>query len=295
MNTTLTANTKRLVVTGATGFIGTHFINDAKEYDITPVFLRAQLSQELTLANYDAIIHFAALVHQMQGAPEEAYLSVNRDLTLSLAQKAKEDGVKHFIFISTIKVYGEETTTVPLNENTPCTPSDPYGTSKLAAEEALLKIASDSFTVSIIRIPLVYGEGVKANMLNLIKLCDKIPLLPFGGIENRRSMVYVKNLTAFIKILLQQRLSGVFIVADTVPISTTDLIKTIADALGKKLFLFTIPPFAVHLLQRFKPSIHQRLFGSLELDPTESFSRLRFTPPFTTEEGIKAMIRGSKL
>lgn len=294
LQTTLSTDRKRLVITGATGFIGTHFIHDAKEYDVTPVSLRTQQLQDLTFADHDALIHFAALVHQMQGAPEEAYLSVNRDLTLSLAQKAKDDGVKHFIFISTIKVYGEETTAAPLNEHTHCTPSDPYGASKLAAEEALLNMASDDFTVSVIRIPLVYGAGVKANMLNLIKLCDKAPILPFGGIENRRSMVYVKNLTAFIKTLLEQRQGGIFIAADAAPVSTTDLITTIAGALGKKVFLFAVPPFAVRLLERFKPSIHQRLFGSLELDPTASFNRLRFTPPFTTAEGIKAMIRWYK-
>lgn len=294
MHTLLSTNSKKLVITGATGFIGNQFINDAKEYAITPISLRTQRPQDLTLTNYDAVIHFAALVHQMHGAPEEEYLSINRDLTLSLAQKAKNDGVSHFIFISTIKVYGEETTITPLNETTACHPLDPYGKSKLAAEKGLLKLASEDFTVSIIRIPLVYGEGVKANMLNLIKLCDKISFLPFGGIHNKRSMLYVKNLTAFIKTLLKQRQFGIFIVADAAPISTTNLIKTIANALEKKLFLFPLPLFVINLLQRIRPSLHQRLFSSLEINPSESFSRLSFTPPFTTQEGINAMIKWYK-
>jgi len=283
--------TMKILLTGASGFIGTHFMQDVISHDIMPLSLRDHTAESFDLKGYDAIVHMAALVHQMQGAPEEAYTAINCDLTLSLAQKAKNEGVGHFIFISTIKVYGEETTAIALNENTPCHPSDPYGISKLSAEKGLLQMASEDFTVSIIRIPLVYGEGVKANMLNLIKLCDKAPFLPFGGIENRRSMVYVKNLTAFIKTVLEQRNSGIFIAADTTPVSTTDLIQMITQALGKKLFLFTLPSYAIHLLERIRPSLHQRLFGSLELDPSESFKKLRFTPPFTTQEGIEAMIR----
>lgn len=281
----------KILLTGASGFIGTHFLQDAAEHQITPVSLRSNSPAKLNLAGYDAVVHLAALVHQMQGAPEKEYFVVNSDLTLALAQKAKDEGVRHFVFISTIKVYGEETTKTPLDENSPCHPRDPYGMSKLTAEKELLAMQSKNFMVSIIRIPLVYGERVKANMLNLIKLCDRTPLLPFGGINNRRSMLYVKNLTAFINTLLAQRASGIFIASDSAPISTTDLITMISHALGKKLYLFTPPNGILTLLQKFKPALYQRLFASLELDPSESFKKLRFTPPFTTENGINAMIR----
>lgn len=281
---------KTLLLTGSSGFIGRHFIRDSLKHDIHSVSLRNTLPESLDLTGYDALIHLAALVHQMQGAPKEEYFHINRDLTLSLAQKAKNDGVKHFIFVSTVKVYGEETTTAPLTEHSPCHPNDPYGESKLAAEEGLLAMASEYFTVSIIRIPLVYGEGVKANMFNLIKLCDTLPLLPFGGINNRRSMVYVKNVTAFINTLLEQRASGIFIVSDSKPISTTQLVQIIYTVLDKKRILLTLPKVLINLIQRLKPSLHQRLFGSLEIDPSASFKKLKFIPPYTTEEGIKAMI-----
>ncbi len=280
----------KILLTGASGFIASHFIHDAIEEEIIPVSLRNTLPNDLDLKSYDAIIHLAALVHQMHGAKEEKYYTINHDLTLSLAQKAKKDGVKHFIFMSTIKVYGEETTKIPLNEESPCHPNDPYGESKLAAEKGLLAMASEDFTVSIIRIPLVYGEGVKANMLNLIKLCDILPLLPFGGIDNRRSMVYVKNVTAFINTLLDQRASGVFIVSDSKPVSTTQLVQIMYTALNKKGILLTLPKVLVNLIRRLKPSLHQRLFGSLEIDPSASFEKLKFIPPYTTEEGIKVMI-----
>lgn len=280
----------KLFLTGATGFIGNHLIKDLIKYETTSISLQKTQPEHLNLKSYGAIIHLAALVHQMQGAKKEEYFRINCDLTLALAKKAKKDGVKHFIFMSTIKVYGEETTKIPLNEESPCHPNDPYGESKLAAEEGLLAMASEDFTVSIIRIPLVYGEGVKANMLNLIKLCDILPLLPFGGIDNRRSMVYVKNVTAFINTLLDQRASGVFIVSDSKPISTTQLVQIIYTVLDKKRILLTLPKVLINLIRRLKPSLHQRLFGSLEIDPSASFEKLKFIPPYTTEEGIKAMI-----
>jgi nucleoside-diphosphate-sugar epimerase len=291
LQNTLTTESNTLLVTGASGFIGSHFILDSIERDITPISLRSAHPEDLDLKSYSAVIHLAALVHQMQGAPEEEYFRINCDLTLSLAQKAKKDGVKHFIFMSTIKVYGEETTTTPLMENSPCHPNDPYGESKLTAENGLLAMISEDFAVSIIRIPLVYGERVKANMFNLIKLCDTLPLLPFGGINNRRSMVYVKNVTAFINALLDQRSSGVFIVSDSKPVSTTQLVRIILSALGKKRLLLTLPQTFVNLIQQLKPSLHQRLFGSLEVDPSASFKKLEFTPPFSTEEGVDAMVR----
>lgn len=280
----------KILLTGATGFIGNHLIRDLIKYEITSISLRKKQPEHLDLKNYDAVIHLAALVHQMQRAQNEEYFRINCDLTLALAKKAKKDGVNHFIFMSTIKVYGEKTTKIPLDEKSSCHPNDPYGASKLAAEEGLLAIASEDFTVSIIRIPLVYGEGVKANMFNLIKLCDTLPLLPFGGIDNHRSMVYVKNVTAFINTLLDQRASGVFIVSDSKPVSTTQLIQIIYTALNKKGILLTLPKVLVNLIRRLKPSLYQRLFGSLEIDPSASFRQLNFTPPYTSEEGIKAMI-----
>lgn len=281
----------KLFLTGATGFIGNHLLKDLTEHRITPMSLHNTQVEKLNLGGFDAVIHLAALVHQMQGASKEEYFRINFDLTLSLAKKAKNNGVKHFIFMSTIKVYGEETTTAPLDEKSPCHPNDPYGESKLAAEEGLLAMTSEDFMVSIIRIPLVYGEGVKANMFNLIKLCNALPFLPFGGINNRRSMVYVKNVTAFINALLKQRASGVFIVSDSIPISTAQLAQIILAALGKKGIALPLPKVFVNLLQRLKPSLHQRLFCSLELDPSASFKKLNFIPPYPTEEGIKAMIR----
>lgn len=281
----------KLLVTGASGFIGSHFIQDASKNDLTPISLRDTQPEHLNLNGYDAVIHLAALVHQIDGAPKEEYFRINHDRTLSLAQKAKNDGVNHFIFMSTIKVYGEETSITPFDEKSPCRPRGPYAESKFAAEEGLLAMASDNFKVSIIRIPLVYGEGVKANMFNLIKLCDTIPLLPFGKINNRRSMVYVKNVTAFINVLLEQRISGIFIVSDFKPISTTRLIQIILSALKKQGIVLSLPQIFITLIQQFKPSLHQRLFGSLEVNPSSSFKKLHFTPPYTTEEGIQAMIR----
>lgn len=281
----------KILLTGASGFIGMHLIQDISEHQIIPISLRDTLPENLDLHEYDAVIHLAALVHQMSIVPEHDYLRINRDLTLSLAQKAKESGVSHFIFMSTVKVYGEETTLIPLNENSPVHPSEPYGKSKRQAEEGLLSMSSENFTVSIIRTPLVYGEGVRANMFNLIKLCDTLPILPFGGINNRRSIVYVKNLTAFIHTLLNDPQSEIFLVTDLFPVSTTQLIQNIQIALGKKGRLLPLPTWLINLIRQIKPSIHQRLFGSLEFDPSISFKKLNFIPLFSTKEGIENTVR----
>ncbi len=224
----------------------------------------------------------------MNGASEEAYNEVNVIKTVALAKKAKDAGVKHFIFMSSVKVYGEESDT-PYTETTSCLPKDPYGESKLEAENALLSLKDKTFKVSIIRTPVVYGEGVKANILKLIGLTDKYSYLPFGGITNRRSMVYLENLTHLISEIIVQKKEGVFLASDDNPVSTTDLIRSIATALHKKIFLFESKTLK-QTLKIFKPSLYQRLYKSLYLDNARTRTRLNLTNPYTSQEGIVKMV-----
>ena len=184
-----------ILLTGSNGFIGSYFKEKySDKYKIkTFSFLNDKLNI-LNLNDVDTIVHLSALVHQMGGASKDDYYRINVKNSLELAKKAKKSGVKHFIFMSTVKVYGEESHIV-YKENTPCNPKDEYGKSKLEAEIELKKLENSNFTISIIRTPIVYGAGVKANILNLIKLVDKVPILPLGNIQNRRSMVYIANLT----------------------------------------------------------------------------------------------------
>jgi len=278
-----------ILLTGSRGFVGSYFKEHySNNYNInTFSFLKDHLS-DLDLTQIDTIVHLSALVHQMGGAGKSEYENVNITQTLVLAKKAKQSGVKHFIFMSTVKVYGEETDIV-YREDTHCNPQDAYGKSKLEAEIELQKLESSDFMVSIIRTPIVYGAGVKANILNLIDIIKKMPVLPFANIHNRRSMVYIGNLSAIINQIIKIKKSGIFLANDDRAISTTELICLIAEALHKKVFLLSIPFFS-RLLKQVKPAYYKRLYGSLEVNNTLTKKELNFSNPYSTETGIKLMI-----
>jgi len=281
----------KLLITGYSGFIGSYFIHKYKEkYNIKTFSFRENDINLLNFNDTNVIFHLSALVHQMRGASKEEYERVNVTQTLQLAKKAKENGVKQFIFMSTVKVYGEETDSM-YTENTTCKPQDEYGKSKLKAENSLLELADDNFNVSIIRTPIVYGYGVKANIKALINLVNKVPLLPFGRIENKRSMVYIGNLCHLVDEVMQQKQSGVFLSSDDFALSTSKLIGIIAKNLNKKVYLLKIPLFET-LLKLFKPSFHKRLYCSLEVDNSITKEKLNLKNPYNVEEGIKYMIKG---
>ncbi len=284
---------KSLLLTGANGFVGSYFKSKfADKYNIQTFSFLNDDFKSLHVEGVEVIIHLSALVHQMGGATKEDYEKVNVTQTLDLAKKAKEGGVKHFIFMSSIKVYGEETN-VAYSETSTCEPEDEYGKSKLKAENELRKLESDTFKVSTIRTPIVYGYEVKANIKNLIRLVQKVPVLPFGNIQNKRSMIYVGNLCFFMDAIIKKQMSGVFLVADERAVSTTELIELIAQALGKKVYLIQVP-FFEGFLRLVKPSFHKRLFGSLEVDNHDTLTRLfgeaKASLPYSTEEGVKLMI-----
>ncbi len=285
---------KKLLITGSNGFVGNYFINKYKnKYEIkTFSFLKDDINS-LDCSDVNVVFHLSALVHQMDGASCEEYERVNVIQTLELAKKAKESGVKHFIFMSTVKVYGEETTS-KYSENSICNPEDEYGKSKLKAENELLKLEDDSFRVSIIRTPIVYGYGVKANIKSLINLVNKVPLLPFGKTENKRSMVYIGNLCHLVYETITQEKSGIFLASDDQPLSTSRLIELMAKNLDKKVYLVKIP-FFESLLKILKPSFHKRLYGSLEVDNSITKEKLNLKNPYSVEDGIKLMINGEQL
>ncbi|MEN8147892.1 MAG: NAD-dependent epimerase/dehydratase family protein [Campylobacterota bacterium] len=278
----------KLLLTGATGFIGSSFYSNYHDrFEIETFSFQKDLNT-LSINNIDTLVHLSALVHRMDGASDEAYHEVNVVKTVALAQKAKDAGVKQFIFMSTVKVYGEESST-PYTETTPCHPKDPYGESKLKAENALLSLENEAFKIAIIRTPVVYGEGVKANILKLIGLTEKYAYLPFGGVANRRSMVYVENLAHLISELVLQEEKGIFLASDDHPLSTTQLIRSIAEALNKKVLLF--PCHILKLtLRLIKPTLYQRLYGNLFVDNTQTRTQLHLTNPCTSQEGIEKMI-----
>jgi nucleoside-diphosphate-sugar epimerase len=279
-----------ILLTGASGFIGQRYIEYSADYNIISISLRKTLVKDIDFSNIGTILHMAGKAHQMQKIDDQIYFDVNYTLTKKLANAAKKAGVKHFVFISTIKVYGENPTTL-YTEETACVPkNDPYGESKLKAEKYLQSIEDDTFKVAIVRPPLVYGPGVKGNLIRFLKLGEKGYPLPFANINNRRTMVYLNNLIELINKIIDIKASGIFLAGDREPISTTKLISEIRNNLGKKTRLFKMPTVLKKMLQAIKPGMTIRLFGSLEMDTSLTNKNLNFTPPYTIEDGIKDMV-----
>ena len=283
---------KTVLITGSTGFIVTHFQSQFKmKYKVETLSFFRDDFDKLDLSQIDVVVHLAALVHQMGGVSKDEYYRVNVSNTMKFAQKAKEDKVKHFVFMSTVKIYGEETIKGNYVEASKCLPQNDYGKSKLKAEHELQKLENETFKVSIIRTPVVYGHGVKANIKNLIVLIKAVPILPVGGIRNKRSFVYIGNLCDMIDRIIEEKKGGVFLAADDEPISTTDLINMISNAMGKKTILIKIPLFEA-VLKLLKPSIHKKLYGNLIVDNTVTKKKLNFKNRFSTKEGIRLMVDG---
>lgn len=281
----------KILITGKNSFIGKNFIKFSQFKDINEVSLIDNKPEKIDFSDYDVVLHLAAIVHQSKKIPESEYFKINRDLCLSVAEKARNDAVRQFIYLSTLKVYGDENHCNSLrNENSNCYPNDAYGKSKHEAEIGLRKLEDDRYAISIIRTPLVYGEGVKANMLRIIKLVDHFPVLPFGRIENRRNFTYTENLVAFIDRIIEKQAPGIFIAMDESAISTSDLVMYIAGFLKKKITLFKLPSFLIRTGNHLKPEVFERLFGSLEVDNSKTKKLLDFNPPVTTEEGLRRTV-----
>jgi nucleoside-diphosphate-sugar epimerase len=281
----------KILITGANSFIGTSFKKYSVFRDTDVVSLIGKSAGEIDFRKYEVVLHLAAIVHQSKRISENEYFKINRDLCLQVAENAKRAGVRQFVFMSTLKVYGNNPGGNELrNENSLCFPDDSYGRSKYEAETGLKNLEGDDFKISIIRTPLVYGDGVKANMLNLVKLVDRVSILPFANTKNSRSFTYIENLVSFIDRIIELNRSGIFIAMDENALSTTELIILISKYLDKKVHLFPLPGVIIRLGSIVYPSIFDRLYNSLEVDNTQSKNVLNFSPPFSTEEGIKRMV-----
>ena len=285
----------QLCIIGKNSFVGNYFLEKYKTENTKEICLLTNKLEEISFSNTNSIIHLSALVHQMKGAPEEKYFQVNSDLAYNTAKKAKTEGVFHFIYMSTVKVYGEFTEEGKAwTEESPCNPVDPYGKSKIEGEQRIRELEDQNFIVSIIRTPIVYGPGVKANMYNIMKIINKFPLIPLGNINNQRSMTFVGNLCQLIHTILEQKKSGIFLACDGPPISTSDLVKEISKASGKKNNILPIPGLMQKMVKTFKPEIHRRLFGNLEVDNSKTCEILNYQPEYLFEQGIREMVEWYK-
>ncbi len=282
---------KNILVTGSSGYVGGSFVKAYKDnYNFVTFSPLRNSLDELELHNVDAVVHCAALVHQKVEYTYERYYEINVQYPLDLANKAKKSGVKQFIFISTIAVYGDAQELI--TEHTPCNPVTPYGKSKLEAEKKLQALCDEDFLVCIVRLPMVYGADAPGNIATLISLVKKLPLLPLADINNKRTFLYIENLLCFLELLIEKQVKGVMLIGDDESISTTQLIRSIAKALENRTFLFKIPLFE-SLLKRVKPSIHKKLYTSLEVDSQHTKKTTEFNTPHGVEEAIKLMIKGT--
>ncbi len=285
---------QKILLTGANGFIGKHLLATyAQTFEFCTPYIRFENADAVEMSGMDVVIHLAGKAHEMGSIDERVYYESNFELTKILAVKAKEAGVSQFIYFSSSKVYGEGGEQVYEIESD-CKPTDPYGKSKLMAENFLQSLMDSQFVVTIIRPPLVYGPGVKGNMINLLKLCAKDHWLPFNGIANKRSMVYLGNLTALTTFCMQHKIRGVVLPGDVELVSTTWLISAIKKHMNLKNKLFSIPLLLRSMMKWTKPKLYQRLFGSFVINSADSNNKIQFVPPFSFEEGIKETVNWYK-
>lgn len=305
------------LITGATGFVGSalcqllehseHTVYGVVRSDavlppsVTPILVSsiAELDDHPILPQIDVVIHLAARVHQMNDTaadPLSEFRSVNTEATKSLAIAAATAGVKRFVYLSSIKVNGDGQAS-PYTERSAPQPADAYGISKWEAECALNEIAATTdLEIVILRPPLVYGAGVKANFLNLMNLVKTGIPLPLGGIHNQRSLVYVGNLVdAIVTCATHPQAAGqTFLVSDSTDVSTPELVRKISESMRKPVRLMPISPVILTNLARIlgKTATLDRLFGSLTIDSSKLRQTLNWQPPFTLEQGLEQTARG---
>lgn len=260
--------------------------------------LSPQQDWSVALANIQAIVHTSGRVHVMRDDehdPMKVFRIINTESTLNFARQAARAGVKRFIFLSTIKVLGESTTgRLPFTEAGNFNPLDPYAISKMEAEIGLMEIAEDTgMEVVIIRPPLVYGPGVKGNLVSMQRWIAKGVPLPFGAINNQRSLIAIENLVDFICCCLIElgAVNQVFLISDNGYISTTELIQNFARVQGKKPILIPVPVTLMKIAARLlgKRDVAERLFGSLAVDHTKARDILGWAPLVTMEEQLEKM------
>ncbi|MBE0349647.1 UDP-glucose 4-epimerase family protein [Pseudoalteromonas lipolytica] len=300
----------KLLITGYTGFVGSNLIMQLhSNHELSLVgrkvselghFYKHDIDTNANyseaLLNVNCVIHIAARVHIMNDAsadPLIEFRAVNTVGTLNLAKQAAKEGVKRFIFVSSIKVNGESTTnSSPFCAGDRPAPEDPYGISKAEAEQQLLELGKlTGMEIVIIRPPLVYGEGVKANFASLMKLVNKGFPLPFRLINNKRSLVSVYNLVDLIQVCIShpRAANQVFLVSDDHDLSTAEMVALMAKVQCKPNLALPVPVWCFKLVGKLlgKQDVIDRLTGSLQLDITHTKNTLDWSPPYSVEHGFK--------
>ncbi|CAM4009191.1 NAD-dependent epimerase/dehydratase family protein [Alkalicoccus chagannorensis] len=278
---------KKILITGSKSYVGKSVESWLKQYpndySVHAISVRDNSWKNQDFSEYDVVLHVAGIAHRKETKENKnLYYKINRDLTLELAQKAKKDGVSHFIFISSMSVYGIEKGVI--DRHTKPKPKSHYGISKLEAENELMKIGDESFNIAIVRPPMIYGKDCPGNYEKLSVLAKKSPIFP--AYQNERSMLYVDNLSAKLETIIIKQSDGLFLPQDYEYVNTTGLVKEIAEINGTNIILTNL----FNPLIKFAPfSITKKVFGTLIYDKSiselcETFSRAEAV---RLSEGVK--------
>lgn len=301
-----------LALTGATGFIGQYLLRQLPQCGYRMrVLLRRPIAVTLpatsavigdlarprnmaaALEGVDAVIHSAGLAHRMSGLPEDDYRVFNTEATIMLARAAQRAGVKRFVFLSSIRAQCGSSSDAVLTEALPPAPADAYGRSKLAAERGLAELDLDW---AALRLTLVYGQGVKANMARLMQLARSPFPLPLGALSGRRSLLALENLASAINTVLHVSapLRRVLIAADPQPLTIGEMIAAMRQGLGRRPNVFWLPPTVIELPLRAagRQDTYELLSGSLVADAS-ALMRLGWTPPVETPAGLARLMQSS--
>jgi len=262
---------KKILITGAGSYVGesvkTFLLQWPEQYQVDVVHTKTDDWKQLAFDGYDSVFHAAGIVHIKENSEnKQSYYDVNRDLTCEIAKKAKLEGVRQFIFISTMSVYGMETGII--TKDTPTNPKNSYGDSKLQAEKLLNQLVDDCFKVCILRPPMIYGKGCKGNFQTVVKIVKNSPVFP--EVNNHRSLIHIENFAGFVKKAVDEDLSGLFFPQNEEYMNTSQMVRWIAETLGKKCFSSAILGLGVKLMLPLSRTA-KKAYGSLIYKDLEVF------------------------
>ncbi|MBS3972465.1 MAG: NAD-dependent epimerase/dehydratase family protein [Erysipelotrichia bacterium] len=266
-------NLKNVLITGKNSYIGTSLENwlmrEHNQYKVDTVDMKDGSWKEKDFSQYDVVFHVAGIAHVSSDPKmEDLYYKVNRDLTIEAAEKAKAEGVKQFIFMSSIIVYGDSSSSKRvIDRNTVPTPSNFYGNSKLQAEEGIKHLETDDFKIVVLRPPMIYGKGSKGNYPKLSNLAQKIPVFP--DIDNERSMLHIDNLCEFIKVMIDHEETGIYFPQNKEYVKTSELVRTIAEVHGKKIWMIGWMNWLIRLMFG-RVGLVNKVFGNLVYEKSMS-------------------------
>lgn len=286
---------RKVLITGENSYIGTSFenyinANFSKDYEVDTVDMIDGSWREKSFAGYDVVYHVAGIAHSDSGKisaeKEKLYRSVNTDLTIETAKKAKVDGVKQFIFMSSAIVYGDSAPIGKkkvITKDTPANPANCYGDSKVQAELGILSLQDETFKVCVLRPPMIYGKGSKGNFPTLEKFAKKLPLFPY--VKNERSMIYIGNLVEFVRLMIENEEQGIFYPQNKEYSNTSELVREIGKVNGKKVRLVKGFGWALKIMSHLTGLVN-KAFGNLSYDMSLSEYKQDYRL-FSLEESIK--------